>query len=304
MRLRKTALFSALSAFLAFAPAATYAQCISKQDHRSNKQHGIVVDHIVLNGTRSVNSTDMADITSHFVGSCFDDSADEMSERIREYLQQFGYFKASVHNLSIKAIDPLARPKPVSVEAQVNEGPQYRLSQLQIAGNHASTAQQLAAQFPIKPGDVFDTRKVRSGFDALLHLYDSEGYLDFDVAPDTQLHSNATVTLRLTIQEGKQYRMGSFDVFGSQDTASLLKTRWDLGEGQPFDTSYIDKFVQQNKTLLPAGFQPFQSIVVTRNCRKSTVAVYLVLDPGKLLSDAPRDTDCNEETKSSSKPTH
>jgi outer membrane protein assembly factor BamA len=42
--------------------------------------------------------------------------------------QDRGYFKAEVEKLDIKVIDPLASPKPIRMEAQVNEGARYRLS--------------------------------------------------------------------------------------------------------------------------------------------------------------------------------
>lgn len=267
----------AVLAFIALLPVVVYAQCISKQDYRLEKKGGVAIEQVQLDGTQTVDSTQISEVTANFVGSCFNDNAGEIGERIRDQFQQRGYFKAKVDNVTIKARDPLAIPKPVSVEAKVEEGPLYKLSQLDFVGNRAFTSEQLAGQFPLKIEDPFKTNYVRSGLDTLRTLYGSHGYLDFRAIPMPEPHSDPTVALKISVDEGKQYRMGELEFTGQKDTADLLKTKWSLPAGMPFDAGYLNKFIEENKSVLPEGFSRRDAIRIVRNCREQTVAVIVAL---------------------------
>ena len=284
----------AVAASIVLLTIAMYPQCGSKQDYRLEKKGGIVVEHVELRGTRAMDSTQLGEVSGYFVGSCFNENAGEIGERIRDQFQQRGYYKAKVENVSIKARDPLALPKPVTVEAEVTEGPLYRLSRLDFVGNRAFTSEQLAAQFTLKTGDPFRTNTVRSGLAALRKLYGSQGYLDFKAIPMPEPNSEAAVALKISVEEGKQYRMGKLEIAGEKEKSDLLATKWSLPEGAPFDASYVDKFVDENKSLLPEGFQQRNSIRVVRNCRERTVAVYVALDK-KGSSEAVNEIGCDEE---------
>ena len=65
------ALFFALlfsSAFLA-------AECTN--DHRTNKNGGILVTDFTISGTQTIGATNLARITTAFIGSCFDEDSEE-----------------------------------------------------------------------------------------------------------------------------------------------------------------------------------------------------------------------------------
>jgi outer membrane protein assembly factor BamA len=48
-----------------------------------------------------------------------------------------GYFNAQVKTLRIRSSDSIAVPKPVVLEADVLEGPLYRLAEIGFVGNRA-----------------------------------------------------------------------------------------------------------------------------------------------------------------------
>ncbi|HWR35226.1 MAG TPA: POTRA domain-containing protein [Clostridia bacterium] len=282
-------------------PTLLQGQCISKQDYRTDKKAGIVVQQLILSGTRAFDSTQIAEVTANFVGSCFNGNAEEIGERIRDQFQKRGYLKAKVDNVTIKAIDPLAIPKPVTVEAEVLEGPLHSLSELHLVGNHIFTDEQLVARIPLKPGDPFNTERVRTGLNALLEVYGSRGHLDVLALPISRSHSESTVALTISVEEGKQYRMGKLQVTGPQEIADRLQTRWSLSQGVPFDATYLDKFIEENHTLLPEGFQQGESVQVVRNCREGTVAVFMFLGKGTIPSQPVHEIDCENSGKSSLK---
>ena len=78
-------------------------------------------------GTQTVSATELAGITGELTGSCFNDDSDEMGERVRALFQDRGYFMVEVKSVKLKAGDPLGNPKPVAMEADVTEGPKFKL---------------------------------------------------------------------------------------------------------------------------------------------------------------------------------
>lgn len=97
-----------------------WAQC--GKDNREDKKGGILVTDFAITGTQTLSATEIAEITGEFTGSCFNEDIDEMDERERALFQDRGYFKVSVKHTSLKAADPLGSPKPVTMEADVDEG--------------------------------------------------------------------------------------------------------------------------------------------------------------------------------------
>jgi len=113
LRLIPWTLFVTVSLSTSFLPA----QCVD--DHRSNKNAGILIIDFTITGTQTITSTDLAAITSDMIGSCFDDDSEAMEERVRASFQDRGYFKVEVKSLSFKPRDPLGVPKPVTLEGEV-----------------------------------------------------------------------------------------------------------------------------------------------------------------------------------------
>jgi hypothetical protein len=123
MRLTPWALFITLFLSASFLPA----ECVN--DHRSNKNAGILITDFTITGTQTISTTDLARITSDMIGSCFDEDSEEMEERVRASFQDRGYFKVEVKSLRFKPRDPLGVPKPVTLEGEVSEGARYKLAE-------------------------------------------------------------------------------------------------------------------------------------------------------------------------------
>jgi outer membrane translocation and assembly module TamA len=267
---------------------------LSQSEYQSQGERKVLVDSLVISGTRAVGSAELAEITNSMSGSTFSDDADELVERIRSQFQNHGYFQVEVQKLDIKVIDPLASPKPVRLEAQVSEGPLFRLSGIDFTGNHAFSSQEMRAKFPIKTGDVFTKSKIAGGLESLRSLLGSRGFLDLTMIPDTTLDSAGTVKLDIEVQEGPQYRMDKLEVAGPPEVAARLQTRWELEPGATFDATYVKTFLDNNSSLLPADFTQSNGIALLKNCSDATVSVHLHLtrDAQHEAADRTKPVDC------------
>ncbi len=111
-----------VSCFAFVLPVVFLSFALAQAQSQSSSAHKVLVDSLVISGTRAVDSGELAEISGSMTGGEFDDDSDELDERVRDQFQNHGYFAVEVERLEIKVIDPLATPKPVRLEAQVSEG--------------------------------------------------------------------------------------------------------------------------------------------------------------------------------------
>jgi outer membrane protein assembly factor BamA len=188
----------------------------------------------------------------------------------------------------------LGVPKPVTLEAEISDGPQYKLAEITFVENHAFSSKKLRQQFPLKRGDLFERGKVASGLQSLRKLYGTQGFLDFTAIPDTKFASNATVNLNISIQEGPQYHMGKLDIVADKEVAARLLAEWKPAEGDVYDQTYIDQYLEANRDLLPVGFSR-ANVHRIQNCPDAVVKIRLIIDPVEDTSHAePKNVPCEE----------
>ncbi len=288
MRLTPWTLLFVLFLSAAFLPA----ECV--KDYRSNKNAGILITDFTITGTQTISATDLARITSDMIGSCFDEDSEEMEARVRASFQDRGYFKVEVKNLRFKPRDPLSVPKPVTLEGEVSEGARYKLAEITFVENHAFSSEKLREQFPLKRGELFERGKLASGLESLRKLYGTHGFLDYTAIPDTKFGSNGTASLNISIQEGPQYHMGKLDIVANKEVAARLRPEWKLAEGDVYDQTYIDQYLEANRELVPAGFSR-DNVQRSQNCPDAVVGVRLIIDPAEDTSHAePKNVPCEE----------
>lgn len=271
---------------------AAQAQC--GKDNREDPTAGVLVTDVTITGTQTISATQLARMTGQLTGNCFNEDTDEIGQRVRALFQNRGYFLVEVKSVRLKAGDPLGIPKPVMMEADVVEGPRFRVGEITFSGYRAFSAEKLRQQFPLKPGAVFDRDKVAAGLESLRKLYGTHGYLDMIAIPETQPGSNAIMRLSLTFQEGPQYRLNKVEFVGKKEMISRLQVQWKLAAGSVYDATYVDHYIEANRDFLPEGFGR-NDVQIATDCPKALVEVRLVVDPGEDASRSPtKDVPCEE----------
>jgi outer membrane protein assembly factor BamA len=269
-----------------------HADCTGNNDQRTSEHSGILISDWQITGTRTLTSTELAEITGKLIGFCFDEATEDLQERVRGAFLNRGFFHVEVENFQIKPLDPLGVPKPVILETQISEGPHFKLAKVKFAGNRVFDASTIRKEFSMKPGELFERDKIGHGLEGIRRLYVSRGYMDFTCLIDTDEPSDHTVSLDIPISEGQQYHMGKLDIFARKELADRLTAAWEIREGAVFDFSYLEQYIDANRSLLPSGFNE-QGVQLVRNCRDATVEVRLPLDGTDPRSQAqPQDIDC------------
>ena len=271
------------------------AQAQAEKAKRPRVDGEIVAQEVVLSGTTTLNSTQLSEISNVLSSVTMHDSDDEVEERIKWEFMQRGYFDAQVTGLKVVALDPLAKKKPVKIEAQVSEGPLFHLAELRFKGNEAFRSAELQNMFPIHPSDVFNAAQIQSGLEAVRKEYAGRGFLNAAPIPDTQKSSAATITVTIDMNEGVQFRMGTLKIEGPKDVASNLASQWELKSGEPYNLDYLDGFLTKNRELLPETFKSDRDASMVMDCPASRVDVTLWLDDKQPRTLAPADKPCEKK---------
>lgn len=205
----------------------------------------------------------------------------ELRKYVRQYVrvawQEHGYFKAKVKTLQADLLTSSPEQQVVAVTVSVEEGPLYRLGDITFKHVTVFPQEQVRALFPMQPGDVFNTDKMRIGLDALRSLYGTQGYINFTSVPDTQIDEvNRRVSLVIDVDQGRQFRVSGTEMVGlERGLARTLWQRWPIQPGDVYNSSLLEEFFKENAALLPPGANPENQVGRMIDEQKGTVALIL-----------------------------
>lgn len=178
---------------------------------------------------------------------------EEDSERVRDALQHYGYFKATVEDpkTNLRTIPKgfhislfQKRPaKVMDITMNLEEGQRYRLKAINFKNNKAiQDTTKLRALFPIKDGDIFDTHLLQKGIENLRKAYGTIGYINFSDVPNIEPDDESKlVTVNLEIEEGKPYYVRRIEFQGNTTTRDkVIRRQLLVQEGQVFNAQLWD----------------------------------------------------------------
>jgi outer membrane protein insertion porin family len=199
--------------------------------------------------------------------------ASYLEEIVKEAFQDLGYYYAKVSAQSrVLSRDPLE--EKVSITFFVAQGLQYRLGGVQFVHGLVFPPSELREQIPLQDGDVFDLAKLRVGIEALTKLHGSQGYINLTANPDLEVDiAHQTISVRLELEEDRQFRVGKVEVFGLDPQISLDDLRIVYKPGDVFNFNLLNDFYQENQDVLPPGLSPADNTYVKQDPRNNTVAI-------------------------------
>jgi outer membrane protein insertion porin family len=201
---------------------------------------------------------------------------EEDAERIMEYYRDRGYVKAQVGEPQLRDIGDSADKKTHWVELRipVTEGPRYRVSNFEVAGNTVVKTEALAPLFKLKRGEYYNQKEVRKGFQKAQEIYGAGGYMEFTGYPDYKFSDDPnpaepstpaalaalpaaekrpggpTVDVTLQIQEGKQYFVNRIIFTGNTTTRdNVIRRELRLYENGVFNTEALKYSIRRLNQL-------------------------------------------------------
>jgi len=221
---------------------------------------------------------------------------EEDAERVRFEYQTQGYFKAIVNDPKTKIRDvggirwympwKSSQGKVVDITMPIEEGERYKLKEIVFSGNKAITNNKaLRMLFKMKDGDWFNTDLVRKGLDDLKKAYGEFGYINFTGVPDTQFDDvNKTITLKIDIDEGKQFYVRRIEFVGNTTTRDkVIRRELALEEGQVYNSRLWElSLLRLNQLQYFEQLKPDQDSETKQNNQDNTIDLSLkVREKGK-----------------------
>jgi outer membrane protein insertion porin family len=198
---------------------------------------------------------------------------EEDAERVREFYQNHGYVKANVGSPQIERLRDTDNGKirEVRLRVPVDEGPQYHIGTIEIAGATAIKTEYLRSAFDTKEGDIYNRQKFVKGYEKAKEAYGAFGYMDFTMQPELTFPGTdpqtgrplgpdpvpPVVNVKLQMTEGKQYYVNRITFVGNTTTHDIVVRRdMRLLEGGLFNTEALKESIRRINQL--GYFKPIE----------------------------------------------
>jgi outer membrane translocation and assembly module TamA len=148
----------------------------------------------------------------------------EIGERIRQALQDMGYFKADVVGPRFSSLKHVNEKGTVDVFVTVEPGTQYRLGEIRFEKATVFPTAQLRGLFALRNGEPFSRTVFVKGLESMRKLYETMGYVNFVATPVPIFEeSRRTIDMVITIGEGKPFNFGQLYLEGIEPHAGAAK---------------------------------------------------------------------------------
>lgn len=167
-------------------------------------------------------------------------------QKLVSYYQSEGYWLVKV----LPVIRKISKDS-VALTFQIDEGPKVLIKDIAIEGNKAVSDREIKKAMKTKKRGIFSfltgsgiylREQIRADMEQIRELYQNKGYLYAAVSePEITLSPNKRkLTLKISVAEGEQYRIGELKITGNKQFQSdVLFKNLSIASGQTFNRSAL-----------------------------------------------------------------
>lgn len=175
-----------------------------------------------------------------FGGRVDEEEIENDLKRITAYYRSLGFFNARVG----REVEYDDDGEWLTLRFVIDEGPQYSIDSISIAGNDKFSSEQLMDLLELRSGDTFNADKMQRDINLLKDLYGSQGHIFADVKADPLfLEQPGRMDLVYAVEEGDVYRVRHINVHITGDYGvtkrSVVLNRISLSPGDVIDIREI-----------------------------------------------------------------
>ena len=171
----------------------------------------------------------------------------EIGERIRQALQDMGYFKAAVDEPTFPFPPQVEEKGIANVTVKVEPGTQYRLGEIRFEKATVFPSAQLRDLFPLRDSELFSRTRFVKGLENMRKLYETRGYVNFVATPVPMFEeSRHTIDMVICIDEGKPSNFGQLLLEGVEPhagAASALLDSWKPLVGKRYNSLELHQWL-------------------------------------------------------------
>jgi outer membrane protein insertion porin family len=122
----------------------------------------------------------------------------------------------------------------LDIVLHITEGKQHFVQNIVFEGNEIFTAESLSHVITMRPGQIFDPRKMTADNYVIRYLYDDLGYADVEVESKYRVEDERIVVTH-SVSEGRKQYVGQIKILGLQHTdTSVVVRRLEMAHGDVF----------------------------------------------------------------------
>ena len=161
-------------------------------------------------------------------------------ERIANLYFNVGHVRVKVREPVIALVD---NDKHMLLLIKIDEGPQYKISNVDAQGDLIRDKEEILALVDLAPGDVFSRVKLRSGVGVVTDVYADQGYAYANVSPLTRADDEThMIDLMLDIEQGPQVSVERINITGNTKTRDkVIRREMRLIEGDLFNATSLKR---------------------------------------------------------------
>lgn len=184
----------------------------------------------------------------------------------RHYLNH-GYIRV---NVGAPNVEITKDKKYVYITYTIDEGKQYRVKNVTVAGDILTTPEEILTKTTTKTGEIYNQDKVEADIDAITIMYGNVGYAFAMVRPVPEINdSDDTVNLVYYVEKGKRIRIEKINISGNKVTRDkVIRRELRVNEND----IYNEENVRLSKTkLMQLGYFESVDFSTPRGSRDDTL---------------------------------
>jgi surface antigen-like variable number repeat protein len=167
------------------------------------------------------------------------------------------------------------------ISITIDEGVQYRLGRITIEGAKQFSADQLRAKLAVREGDIADGEAIDKWLARDVEkAYRDIGYREFNLRHDVDSSKKTVADLKITINEGPQYKVGLIKFDGKTTLKTdQLNAAISLHEGDTFSQKQLDESIDElNKLGLDVSKDRDVSLCLDKTQTLVNIVIFLDKD--------------------------
>jgi len=213
------------------------------------------ISSVQILGTKGLSERDIKDHLAtkelflfFFYGTLKREELQRDLDRIKAFYLDNGFLDIKVDEPEIRVLEAKRR---LEISIRVEEGPQYRVGEVRLAGNTVFATDEILRPLQIAKRGIFSREVFQRDILTLTDRYSERGYLFADIAPIINTDRvNHIVDLGLEISEGKQVFVERIDISGNTKTRDkVIRREIALIEGDLYNSRLLARSRQNLNNL-------------------------------------------------------
>jgi outer membrane protein insertion porin family len=171
-------------------------------------------------------------------------------QKITERYMNDGFLQVEVGDPDVSVIKDDDGDDALVVRVEIQEGKQYRVGAVDVAGDPSIDLAALRERVRLKPGETFNRSYLTSDVEDLERYYTDRGFFYASVSPRTNLKDDQSVDVTFDVQKGDLHFIREIDVSGNTATRDeVVRREMRVVEGQLYSARSVNRSRDRVKRL-------------------------------------------------------